>query len=657
MMIPRSLPCFLLLTFLYLTGSAQQGNNKLIGRLEQAWTIAESQPARALSIADSIEKIAFSQNIRPLELSAINAKSNFQIYLRHYASAKVSAQLGLKKADQYLLKQKKGVFYNTLGLIFYTKGDYESAADQYGNAGHIFEQNKELSNTATALLNVGMAYRKLSRFQQANQSYFRAAEIFSNINDKESLAGTYQSIGNVFDAWGRFREALSYYRLGTNTAKKVKDKSLLAQGLNNTGYAYIQLKLPDSALLYLLPALEIRKKEPRANSVLLLQNLASAWRLKEESDKASKILLESISIATQNHMQDELLRGILDYAELLNGRKQYSQALKYTSRAESLAAALKSDDLRLKSLRLSSNALQGLNNYRSALKIEGKIDQLQSMIFSQAESRALKELEIRYQTLQRETKISSLEKEQNLGRALIAGQKKFIVFLISSALILILLLVFVIRLYLDKKHSAKKIQVLNHELHHRVKNNLQILASLFNLQLAQAENEQVKKNIWENELRVNAMNLIHSQLQQNDQNTLINLQFFLTELAKNVKLSLGPQGKQVELTLNIQPIKINADKAVALGLMVNEILTNAFKYALKNNHPEISLTLNRKDSDIELKIKDNGTGFSPQQTLSRNSFGLKLISIMADQLSAKMMLESSDGTSYQFLIPVSSLPL
>jgi len=629
----------------------QHKNTVLDSRLEEAWVICEDSPDRAIKIADSVKKVAEEKKFYLTELNTINALSYFNLCKRDFKSSERYAFIGLRLSSNYKHPEKKGLFFNSLGLAAYTQAHYNKAAVQYTMAAKIFLNNHEQRFLATAYLNSGMAYRKLSQFKQANTFYFKSAEIYMSLNDSLSLAGVYQSIGNVFDAWGKYTAALKYYKSGLEIAYHQKDKSLLAQGYNNVGYAFLQLGALDSAIKHLNIALAIRNKGAAASRVLLLQNLAAAWRKKGNLLKAQNYLDIALRTARNNIMEDELLRGLLDYSDLLIEKKDYPGALKFSIRANTLAQTLQSNDLRLKSLLLSSKAYQLMNQYKSALLIENQADKLREKIFSQAEAKALKELEVRYETRQGKIRILGLEKEQRLSHQLVSGQRRFIVLLVSASVILLLFLAATVKLYLDKRRAANKIRLLNSELHHRVKNNLQTLSSLFNIQLSHADNEQVKKNIRENELRLQAMNLIHKQLYENDKNTYINLKRLLADLAQNVTISFGQKGASAKMFIKIESIEVDAEKAVAIGLMVNEILTNSLKYASSEQEVELRLNVVLAQDILSIEISDNGKGFSFDGALNKKSFGLKLIRIMSEQLASKMQFENTQGAFYRFLIP------
>ena len=188
------------------------------------------------------------------------------------------------------------------------------------------------------------------------------------------------------------------------------------------------------------------------------------------------------------------------------------------------------------------------------------------------------------------------------------------------------------------------------EVHHRVKNNLQTVCSLLNMQSRGTDDEQMKNLIKSSQNRVMAMAMVHEMLYQRDDLTVIDYKpyvFKLTEyLIKSVK---GPDSK-VKLAIDIPDIELGIDTAIPLGLLINETITNSLKYGIKDDaEGEIHIELKKEmQDDYVLTIGDNGIGISeavdPKTT---KSLGLKLIHNLARQLKGSITRDwSRKGTNY-----------
>ncbi len=145
------------------------------------------------------------------------------------------------------------------------------------------------------------------------------------------------------------------------------------------------------------------------------------------------------------------------------------------------------------------------------------------------------------------------------------------------------------------------------ELHHRVKNNLQIVSSLLNLQSARIEDPQAQKALMEGQHRIEAMSLIHQKLYQTQTTSRVNIQEFIAELSENLIHAYGYKAHNFNLQLQVAVKELEADIAIPVGLILNEVVTNAFKYAYKNvSDPALHISLQEQANKLQLTIGDNG---------------------------------------------------
>jgi two-component sensor histidine kinase len=148
------------------------------------------------------------------------------------------------------------------------------------------------------------------------------------------------------------------------------------------------------------------------------------------------------------------------------------------------------------------------------------------------------------------------------------------------------------------------------------------------------------------------MNLIHNKLYLDDTTTQIEMQEYLTKLLHHIKKSFG-RNTEINLKLDVAPLMVEADKAVAIGLIINELATNAFKYAFDDGAGEISISLKQEGkSKLLLILSDNGKGITDVHKKDEASFGLKLVNLMARQLHADMNIETDTGMKYVFKINI-----
>ena len=195
-------------------------------------------------------------------------------------------------------------------------------------------------------------------------------------------------------------------------------------------------------------------------------------------------------------------------------------------------------------------------------------------------------------------------------------------------------------------------EVLIREVHHRVKNNLQIIISLLNLQSRYIEDEKSSQVIKDSQSRIRAMALVHEKLYQSTDISRINLGDYIQFLGNSLFQFYGMQGKGIMFTTDIRDISLDIDTAIPLGLIINELISNSLKYAFpRGRKGEISLAIHRQDQTITILFKDNGVGI-PQDFDWRNakSLGLRLVISLVEQLSGTIELDRTSGTTFNIVV-------
>ncbi len=195
-------------------------------------------------------------------------------------------------------------------------------------------------------------------------------------------------------------------------------------------------------------------------------------------------------------------------------------------------------------------------------------------------------------------------------------------------------------------------EVLLREVHHRVKNNLSVIDSLLSMQARYVNDVEALKSLSDSQRRIHTMSLIHEQLYQSHDVDKVDFCEYLQRLVSNLYSSTSFNITQIELKLDISSTLLNIDMAISMGLIVNELLTNAFKYAFPNKMTgliEVILYESTDDRNLHLIIRDNGIGLPENVDFSgTNSLGLRLVKILAQQLRANLDLSCSVGTSFHF---------
>ena len=190
------------------------------------------------------------------------------------------------------------------------------------------------------------------------------------------------------------------------------------------------------------------------------------------------------------------------------------------------------------------------------------------------------------------------------------------------------------------------------EIHHRVKNNLQIVSSLLSLQASRITNIQERQPLRDSQARVQAMALLHEQLYQSPDLSRIEFSAYLGTLAAEV-LRVSRRSKEIGLRLELQPMWVNSEIATPCGLIINELITNSCKYAFPDCRGEIYLALKQDQAhNLELLIGDDGVGLPADLDLKRaTTLGLQLVDDLVSQMKGSWTIEPSSGAAFRIVVP------
>jgi two-component sensor histidine kinase len=197
--------------------------------------------------------------------------------------------------------------------------------------------------------------------------------------------------------------------------------------------------------------------------------------------------------------------------------------------------------------------------------------------------------------------------------------------------------------------SLAEKDVLLKEVHHRVKNNLQVIISMLKLQSSQIEDPVMLIAMQDSQNRVQSMALIHEKLYQSADLAKIDFAGYLGSLANFLMRSYTPSEKQIALRVEAEPVQLGIDAAVPCGLIVNELVSNALKHAFPNgNGGEVAIQLKPSNNgQVEMSIADNGVGLPKNIDLENSpSLGLQLVNALVGQLDGTLELHSGQGTRF-----------
>lgn len=201
------------------------------------------------------------------------------------------------------------------------------------------------------------------------------------------------------------------------------------------------------------------------------------------------------------------------------------------------------------------------------------------------------------------------------------------------------------------ERSLKEKEAMLQEIHHRVKNNLQVVSSLLGLQYENTDDPNLKRILQECENRVKSMGFVHAELYRSENFAAVDLENYFTTVSSNLIRAYGGLPR-IQLQLDLSSLEVSIEKAIPLGLILNELLTNSLKYAFpKDRAGKIQVCIYKEEQNIVFSYSDDGVGFRKENLNASGTIGIQLIEILSSQLKANSEFTSENGVVFRLRIP------
>ncbi len=208
------------------------------------------------------------------------------------------------------------------------------------------------------------------------------------------------------------------------------------------------------------------------------------------------------------------------------------------------------------------------------------------------------------------------------------------------------------------KHSLREKRVLLEEIHHRVKNNLAIISGILELQRFDTDDTKVSESLHDSQLRIKSIALVHEMLYQTDNFSDISFSDYVRQLMGGIESTLPNQTENIDIEVNSDDIRMNINQAIPCALLINELVTNAFKHAFDQSGGVIKVILTDEGDYIEVTVADNGVGMPGDFDLNsnrENTLGLNLIKTLSEQLEADLSYRRDGGSVFSFSFELKSI--
>lgn len=579
----------------------------------------------------------------------------YHFQAQNYDTANFYYQKALSLNDSIGNKERRAETLNNLGVLFFHKGALDSSIYFYDAAYKEYQILTDTAMISILEINLGMLYKEKGLYEKSLEYLLKASRKLEKLEPTTNLAACYNSIGNVYLKINEPYAALDFHYKALAVRQKLNLPNGVSASLNNIGNVYLLLNKYDSAYNNFNKSLIIKRGlNNKSGEGISLNNMGELMLKTGKLEEAENFFVEALSIrmSTKEQVGEVITRNNLAHVYLLMG--DLLGAERELRHGEELATSLGLLDELKSNYEIQIKLYREKKDLDKALEYSQQLLIIKDSLLNQEKAQSLAEMQTRYESLKKEDRIALLEKE-GLLQAVEIDRKQ--IWIRSLVLAVVLTLIIGILIYYNLRTVRKNkvhIELLLKELHHRVKNNLQILSSLLSLQSQQLTDDTAIKAVKSSESRINAMALIHRKLYTVDQNRTVDIKEYITELIQYLVYSYGYHEKNLKLDLKINEISIDVDKAIPLGLILNELISNAFKHAYENQpNPRLMINLEHPDShELNICIRDNGRGMPPVDEKQRKTFGMKIVTTLIKELKGSLNVKSENGTTYDLHIPI-----
>ncbi len=456
-----------------------------------------------------------------------------------------------------------------------------------------------------------------------------------------------------------------------------KNVNMFASYYNDLGVFFNRSQQPDSAITYFDAAEKIIQQQlNKTPNDLFYQfymgliggNKALSFTMKNKYNEALPLLKKDVYYSLKSTNLESAANSYLLIVTCFLKLNQHEQARHYLDSCEYLITNIDELTPKVELFKVKAAYFKAIGDSKNALFALDRYITLKDSSTSIEKEKQLLNQQVSFDIYNKEQQLLEKEKIIENSKLTEAKQKTFRAYLISGVLMLIAIIVFLfMNNNLSKKReselqikntqiwmqnqqieaSLKEKELLIKEIHHRVKNNLQIVSSILSLQSDKTNNEQITLILNDARQRIASMALTHQMLYQKQTLVAVAMKDYLETLIKQIADSYELPHIELYTKIECENRSLDLDTAIPLGLLVNELLTNAYKHAFKGRDSgKISVLLNQVAENCSLTISDNGVGLPSGAEVTNSSLGMELVHILVDQLNCSLTIDKNAGTAF-----------
>jgi len=538
-------------------------------------------------------------------------------HFQKYESAIEYYQKSISLCEKNDFVEQLGFSIENLASTLFNQGKVEKAITKSLEALDISQEFNLIELELIVLRSLGNHYMSLKQYSKAESRLLEALKLLeqSDVKEDEIDCEIYRYLGLNYSRSQNFDKAFEFNQKAYECYESSGNVMIASDILNTIGATHLRLENYNESLPYFKKGLKISQDiKSKIGENFFNINISSVYINLGREKEAENILLNILTdTINPKHLPKRVEKVVYqNLSELYKNEKDYKTSLFYFEKFKKLEDSLSSE-----------------SKIKTVTEIETKY---------QTEKKEKENLQLKADNVQQELQ---LEKESK-------RKWYFGVGLLAS---LITLSVFIFY-YKRNKEQKTVIENLQKDLHHRVKNNLAIIDALIDDIKDEFDNEKFKTKLTELQNRIDSINEVHSQLYKNTDVTNLQLKKYVGKLAKNVQQSFSKDNIVIKQHID-GSLQLKADKSFPVGLIINEFLTNSFKYAFDDNTKGVvSISIKEKAKTFILSLSDNGKGLPNNFDISKlDSFGIEVMKLLSKQLKGTFVLDGSKGVNLNIEFP------
>lgn len=539
------------------------------------------------------------------------------------------------------------------GMSKRAQGNYVESLKFYQQNYDFHERQKDTLGLAIAAGQIGIMNLFNGKMTVAQRYLLESHEFHLLKGSLDQIAGANNGLANFYINMDLKEKALERYEMALDAYREADDMEGMANVHANLGLFYIGEGEYDKAEYNLL-------EQGRLDTILdtrwglgfFHDFMGYLYSEKGELEKAYSYYQDALAIREQETSHYNMDESRVSLSDVLFKMGRYDEAIVHAKEIFTHNEKQSSFSHLQSANQLLAQSYEAKGQYKEALKHYKEYKEVSDSIYQTEKLDAIAEKDGLFQRAEQDNKISLLDAE-NQANAKLLRQKNRTIGIGGVSLLLITLLSFFLYRLLDKVNSQKSLlagalqdkDLLIKEIHHRVKNNLQLVSSLLSLQSKSIDNPAVSIAIEEGKSRVRSMALIHQDLYQRDNLTGVSVNSYLDDLCSELFNTYNINDNHIDLELDVKEMALDVDTIVPLGLILNELITNSLKYAFPDNRKgKLLISLKNGGDHLNLTVKDNGVGFKESDKKDSSSFGTTLIKALSRQLGGTYEVKQDNGT-------------